>query len=178
MWTEEKRALFQQAMCATHKLTLVQRKGIIEIPIEDLGFFLSRHIPNFDASWNCFLQPDQNSRSRCHKHLEQADNNDDAIYMKHLLAGKTKLDDRVDENQVLFLQYYVANAQVCWRHMCNAPGCVEIATKKCGRCKVAKYCCKECQKSDWKMTHKHICADLHSWDHNVSLMQKCESVIG
>lgn len=29
---------------------------------------------------------------------------------------------------------------------------------KCGRCKVASYCSKECQKRDWKIGHKDICS--------------------
>ena len=178
MWTEEKRALFQQAMCTTNTLALLQPKEILKVPIKDLGLFLSRHIPGFDAAWNCFLQPGQNLRSRCHKHLERADIDNDVIYMKHLLSGKTKFDERVDQNQVSFLKYYVENSQVCWRHICNAQGCAEVATKTCGRCKVARYCSRKCQVSDWKMTHKHTCDDLHGWNHNVNMIQRCETVMG
>ncbi|XP_071146982.1 uncharacterized protein [Mytilus edulis] len=42
--------------------------------------------------------------------------------------------------------------ETCWN-------CNEKSNKllKCGKCKVALYCCKECQKSDWKNIHKLVC---------------------
>jgi hypothetical protein len=39
--------------------------------------------------------------------------------------------------------------------MCNF--CGEKATLKCGACKCTYYCGKECQLTDWKKSHKHIC---------------------
>ena len=40
-------------------------------------------------------------------------------------------------------------------------GCFECGTPapklRCSRCKLAKYCNAECQKTDWKKTHKSLC---------------------
>ena len=40
-------------------------------------------------------------------------------------------------------------------------GCFECGTPapklRCSRCKLAKYCHAECQKTDWKKTHKSLC---------------------
>jgi MYND finger len=33
----------------------------------------------------------------------------------------------------------------------------DVVYKVCGQCKVAKYCCRECQVFDWKKQHKHAC---------------------
>lgn len=177
MWTEAKRDFFQTAMCATNTLIVTDpTKGLVLIPIRKLGNVLSKNIPNFDPKWNSFLQPDQNSRSRCHKHLERADIDKDIIYMKHLLAGKTKLDETVDQNQIEFLHFYIKHSKVCWNHICNRQGCVKVATKSCGKCKVAKYCSRECQSIDWRQSHKHACESLIDWVPHTS--QTCESIIG
>jgi hypothetical protein len=32
--------------------------------------------------------------------------------------------------------------------------------KKCGNCRIARYCSKECQKTDWRRTHKRECRGL------------------
>jgi MYND finger len=46
----------------------------------------------------------------------------------------------------------------------TCPGCGHVQTakppplSKCGQCKVASYCRKECQVSDWKCAHKLACA--------------------
>lgn len=34
----------------------------------------------------------------------------------------------------------------------------EVTFKLCGKCKVAKYCSRECQLQDWKKQHKRACA--------------------
>jgi len=46
---------------------------------------------------------------------------------------------------------------------CSAIGCFkteDTATsfKVCAGCKLPKYCCKECQVSDWKRRHKFVCS--------------------
>ena len=40
----------------------------------------------------------------------------------------------------------------CWG--CNKD---RVELKKCSRCKIAKYCSKQCQKTDWKDIHKLAC---------------------
>jgi len=41
---------------------------------------------------------------------------------------------------------------------CTRVGCEKDApTLKCSRCQVAYYCSRECQVSDWKNSHKHVC---------------------
>jgi len=45
---------------------------------------------------------------------------------------------------------------------CGSSICDKISTnpnefKLCGRCKLARYCCKRCQKYDWNRGHKNIC---------------------
>jgi hypothetical protein len=42
---------------------------------------------------------------------------------------------------------------------CNAKDCDNPASKKCGRCLEARYCCDKCQSEDWKV-HKTTCVDL------------------
>ena len=33
----------------------------------------------------------------------------------------------------------------------------ECVLKQCGRCKLVSYCSKDCQVTDWKAGHKHVC---------------------
>ncbi len=40
--------------------------------------------------------------------------------------------------------------------ICSNPTCSEAGTRKCGRCKSAKYCSRSCQKTDWAV-HKAAC---------------------
>ncbi|KAJ7769342.1 hypothetical protein B0H16DRAFT_254141 [Mycena metata] len=49
-----------------------------------------------------------------------------------------------------------------WQPACDACGRVETSLGKqqllsCAGCLLAKYCSKECQKRDWKSTHKDRC---------------------
>ena len=39
---------------------------------------------------------------------------------------------------------------------CHKEGCHDVGSLRCSRCKVAKYCSKECQKDAWKQ-HKKQC---------------------
>jgi hypothetical protein len=38
--------------------------------------------------------------------------------------------------------------------------CAVDALKACGACKLARYCSKACQLTDWKRRHKVVCASL------------------
>ena len=40
---------------------------------------------------------------------------------------------------------------------CWSCGKEEEEIKKCSKCKFAKYCSRECQRSDWKQIHKELC---------------------
>lgn len=49
---------------------------------------------------------------------------------------------------------------------CHNPDCMKVAgtdvkLRMCAQCKVASYCCKGCQASDWKARHKHNCTTVH-----------------
>lgn len=39
----------------------------------------------------------------------------------------------------------------------QCPGCGEKATKFCSRCKAVAYCSQDCQKAQWKSSHKKAC---------------------
>ena len=100
-------------------------------------------------------------RSRVHKVLERADIAGDTTTMELLLSGRrSSADDVVDADQIAFLQFYVLNALIRFKQFCNASGCNRIASKHCGKCRVAKYCSRECQVGDWRATHKKSCAAL------------------
>ena len=40
---------------------------------------------------------------------------------------------------------------------CNFDKCLNKGTKKCDRCKKARYCSRACQVEDWKKSHKAQC---------------------
>ena len=42
--------------------------------------------------------------------------------------------------------------------MCGYEGCMKSgATQQCSRCKVVKYCSRECQRRHWKAGHREEC---------------------
>jgi hypothetical protein len=43
---------------------------------------------------------------------------------------------------------------------CKAVALKDVPTLSCGACRSAVYCCKACQKKDWK-EHKKICKSLN-----------------
>ena len=109
-----------------------------------------------------------------HKLLERADIDGDIDAMRLLLEGKRSADDVVDDELIAFLRYYMSNAQICFNNICNASGCLNVASKTCSRCKVARYCSRECQITDWRASHKHSCDDLKGWKPDTSL---CVNVV-
>jgi len=40
---------------------------------------------------------------------------------------------------------------------CNNEGCYKSRHHKCANCKLAFYCCKDCQVEDWSARHKRVC---------------------
>lgn len=59
------------------------------------------------------------------------------------IGGKVTRELKVKKNKA------VKSENVCWN-------CGKFGKKKCGNCRVAKYCSKECQRVHWK-EHKPIC---------------------
>jgi hypothetical protein len=49
---------------------------------------------------------------------------------------------------------------------CSKSGCLKVGILQCSKCKVAKYCGKDCQKSHWNESHNKQCKNLKS-DHKV-----------
>ena len=54
--------------------------------------------------------------------------------MRLLFEGKRSAADVVDDDLVAFLRYYVSNAQICFNNICNASGCLNVASKTCSWC--------------------------------------------
>ena len=69
-------------------------------------------------------------------------------------ARNTKLyqtdEAKVSETQPIVVSS--AHQQI----LCHATGCCNLGTLKCGKCKIVRYCSKECQKVHWS-THKLTC---------------------
>ena len=42
---------------------------------------------------------------------------------------------------------------------CQKEGCHNVGSRRCSRCKVARYCSKECQTAAWKQ-HKKQCSSV------------------
>lgn len=42
-------------------------------------------------------------------------------------------------------------------HTCSTCGSTNTSQSKCGGCNTVVYCSRECQLTDWKSTHKHVC---------------------
>ncbi|KAK3100131.1 hypothetical protein FSP39_015179 [Pinctada imbricata] len=81
----------------------------------------------------------------------------------HLLKNKIQLR-RYFEEMCIFMkkQFGIDIPEVtykkCW-------ACEKIGDdfKVCGKCKIAKYCSRNCQRNDWKQLHKEICLAPNSW---------------
>lgn len=48
--------------------------------------------------------------------------------------------------------------RMCFNPWCAQPTCAQY--KKCGRCRCAQYCSRECQRQAWAAVHKATCATL------------------
>ena len=61
-------------------------------------------------------------------------------------------------------------------HNIFCPG-TQNELRRCGRCLARSYCCRECQKADWK-THKSFCTPVDSTDRKLaSMLQKTMSCV-
>ena len=52
---------------------------------------------------------------------------------------------------------------------CGGPDCEKIGTKFCSRCNLISYCSAECQRMDWKSSHKKNCKQKA---HHVAVLRK------
>ncbi|CAN4105248.1 unnamed protein product [Withania somnifera] len=62
----------------------------------------------------------------------------------------------------------------------NCAVCGNVTAKQCSRCKIVRYCCEACQRSDWNSGHKFRCRDFHSSvkgnsEQSVSTLQRKKS---
>ena len=160
MLSANKRYLFTSLMGCTGQAVVNNGAGLTTVTIADMPNFLVAKFGGFRTEWSKFILEDT---PRVHKLLERADINGDIAAMGLLLEGKRSADDVADDDLVAFLRYYVSNAQICFNNICNASGCLNVASKTCSRCRVARYCSRECQITDWRASHKHSCADLVGW---------------
>lgn len=67
--------------------------------------------------------------------------------------------------------------------VCSAPGCYEVTDRdcvmrQCGRCRLSRYCSRECQKAHWKYGHKKWCQDPDSPVSLESLEEAAEGAQG
>jgi len=53
---------------------------------------------------------------------------------------------------------------LCWT--CHK----SFGMQACSKCGVAKYCCKECQQSDWKIVHKTLCLEMSAFAEKHNLL--------
>jgi hypothetical protein len=153
---------FTALMACTDTAVIQTRNGVLQTlrfeandPQElSIGEYMLRAYPDFKQEWVRYLnQP----APRVHKLLERADQDKDIKVIQMLLAGKRSETDDEDSDLKAFLGYYLSNVQLNWDHICNAIDCIEIASSSCGKCKTARYCSKQCQVLDWRMSHKHSC---------------------
>ena len=70
-----------------------------------------------------------------------------------LLQEKKVLLERGIECQA---QHSELLRQRCWNPQCT----LKCDMKACSKCKVARYCTKDCQLTHWKAEHKRHCSDL------------------
>ncbi|KAJ1453019.1 hypothetical protein M885DRAFT_588803 [Pelagophyceae sp. CCMP2097] len=63
------------------------------------------------------------------------------------------------EDELLYALPERAASSKCFRPDCANVEAGDQKYAKCGKCG-AKYCCRDCQASDWKKCHKHMCAQL------------------
>ena len=160
MFSSQQRLQYNGLMSTTGRVTLRTGTGAndkIVMNLSQVPRFLADNFPGFRDEWARFMT--DTSTLRVHKQLERADLDNDTETFNRLLEGRHP-DGTVDNDLKEFLVYHVSHAQICWRHICNAEGCSRPASKKCGQCKCATYCSKECQTSDWRQSHKFSCRDL------------------
>jgi hypothetical protein len=150
-----KRELFTAAMHSSDRFTITNPKTLTNVTYhlnpskgeKCLGTFLVNNVAGFKANWITFVQ------KRIHIEFERADMRDDNVKVTEMLSDPNR-------DVVEFLQFYIKYAQIWFNTFCAAEGCKEPAKSICGRCRKVKYCCKDCQTTDWKNAHKHSCVSV------------------
>lgn len=59
----------------------------------------------------------------------------------------------------------------------NCPVCETHANKKCGKCKILKYCGQDCQKLHWTKYHKKVCMPIESTETALKFIQNYNTII-
>tara|TARA_B100000475_G_C14970034_1_gene303566 strand:- start:29 stop:904 length:876 start_codon:yes stop_codon:yes gene_type:complete len=90
-------------------------------------------------------------------------------YIEGGIVQNAKWDDDLDEvkyawEHVTAWRDYVVKAKKC-KHDLRCGNCYRVTPKaplkamaRCSKCKVMRYCSKECQAKDWRVRHKTYCA--------------------
>lgn len=73
---------------------------------------------------------------------------------------------RKHQNATSYMKYSNLIVNLC--NNCEQHG---VTTSACSRCKVVKYCCKKCQKNDWKK-HRMFCEYISSDEVKLSTIHK------
>ena len=87
----------------------------------------------------------------------------DELFPHCLMASNNLKDPSLRNPQDLTIDKYMKtllrlkNTNSSQQIVCHADGCSNtVGLRACASCKMAKYCCKECQRADWK-SHKELC---------------------
>lgn len=72
-----------------------------------------------------------------------------------------------DSNKIEFIKNMIQIKQ------CNYSKCMKknVKLKKCKQCVSVYYCCKNCQKYDWKLSHKFDCQQVDKRDYLMTIKQ-------
>jgi hypothetical protein len=90
---------------------------------------------------------------------EKTVKNDEQI--NSLLASMSKLNASITEDTVKHYYHEDSDLYKCVREACGKPETKQTPHMSCGRCKVSRYCSRECQVAHWK-DHKAICKIISS----------------
>ncbi|KAL6707829.1 hypothetical protein ACN47E_003729 [Coniothyrium glycines] len=108
---------------------------------------------------------------KCVAIQEAAQARNDAALAREQLAQLRERQDRFDEAKAVRLRGAASDEIACANDRCPSTsfmfrmrhGYAELFTlselKTCGACRSVFYCCKGCQKEDWKARHKLLCRD-------------------
>jgi len=72
----------------------------------------------------------------------------------HNVAQETRFSDYREVLQQLQDEESVDLSRIC---VCGTMETPALKLKKCGKCKMVRYCSKECQTKHWHSTHKNTC---------------------